>query len=124
MRSNSLRGQSGQIGLKHLLGFGLIAVLVYAGLEIIPKVVAVYDFEDEVQTQALLAGGQFSSEQEIQEAIQRAARENELEIDLETVAIAQRGFERVITLDYTVPFELFGKTLHWRRQVQKGQFAP
>jgi hypothetical protein len=117
-----MRGESGQIGLKQLLGVGLLVVLVYAGLEVVPKVFAVYNFEDQVQTQSLLAGGQYKNELEIRESIERAARENHIPLDPQSISIQRQGFELQISLSYAVPFELFGKTFVWQRSVTKGNF--
>ena len=114
--------QRGQIGLKQLLLFGLVVVLAIAGLEIVPKVFAVYDFEDQVQTQSLLAGSQYKSDLEIRESILRRAREHKIQLDPQSITILRQGFEIVIALNYAVSFELFGKSFVWHRYVRKGNF--
>jgi hypothetical protein len=120
-----LTGQRGQIGLKHVLVLALVGSIIYAGVRVVPVVYAVYSFEDKVKTEALLAGSQFKTDDQIRYSIRLAAYENRIELAPDAISILRLEDRMQIQLEvqYVMPISLFGRTWVWKRHVLEGSGA-
>lgn len=95
-----------------ILGIGVIAVAIMAGIAIIPPFFANYQFEDILKNEALAATYSSRPEEEIKTEVLRKAKDLDIPLtDKQLKVIRSGGFGTgtlTISADYTVPINLPG----------------
>jgi hypothetical protein len=109
-----LRGAIQTMGtIKALVGFLAIIAVVVCIFQIAPPLMANYSFQDDLKTEAMVAGANISrTDDEIRNDILRKAKEHDLPIEAKQVSvqhISTPGIAAVyVEADYTVPVNLPG----------------
>jgi len=106
-------GERGSINFKTLLGFLLLAALVFAGFKIIPVYIENYQFQDSMQTEArfALSGYPRKSEDDIREDLWKEMQKEGIPARKEDLHVSIQQSLVSITLDYSVPIDL--KLFQW-----------
>ena len=98
--------------VKMILGLGLIAVAIMAGIAIIPPFFANYQFEDVLKNEALAATYSSRPEEEIKTTVLRKAKDLDIPLTDKQLKVSRTGSYGTGTLtisaDYTVPINLPG----------------
>jgi hypothetical protein len=109
-----LRGAIQTMGtIKALVGFLAIIAVFVCLFQVAPPLMANYSFQDDLKTEAMVAGANFSrTDDEVRNDILRKAREHDLPVEAKQVTvqrISTPGISAVyIEADYTVPVKLPG----------------
>jgi hypothetical protein len=98
--------------VKMILGLGLIAALIVAGIAIIPPFFANYQFEDVLKNEALAATYSSRPEEEIKTSVLKKAKDLDIPLTEKQLKVVRTGTYGTGTLtisaDYTVPVNLPG----------------
>jgi hypothetical protein len=98
--------------LKLIFGFALFAVVGLVGFKLIPPYFANYEFEDSIKTESIQATYTSRSEDDIREAVVKAARNYDIPLTAKQVKVSRVGGLGTgslnIEADYSVPIDLPG----------------
>ena len=98
--------------LKLLFGVAIFGLVILLGIKIIPPYFSNYEFEDAIKTEALNSTYSTRSEEEIRDAVIKAARSYDIELTAKQVHVSRTGAygsgTTAIECEYSVPIELPG----------------
>jgi hypothetical protein len=98
--------------LKLVLGFGVMAALVLAGVKVIPPFFANYELEDAIKTEATQSTYSTRTEDDIRESIIKQARSYDIALTPKQVHVTRVGSfgQGTLSIDaeYSVPVDLPG----------------
>jgi hypothetical protein len=101
--------------LKLLLALGAIGFGVYIGVEVVPPFFANYQFQDAIQTEAVLQAYSNQSEDQIRDTIFKKAQDLEIPMSEDQIKVQRIGGTGsgtlAISADYTVHLDLPGYPL-------------
>lgn len=106
--------------LKAIIGIVLIAIVIYAGVQIVPLELSNFSFQDDLRTIALSNGANpRMTDQALVETVMRKANEHEISLAPEQITVQHVGTAGspavYLAADYSVPVSLPGYsfTLHF-----------
>jgi len=98
--------------LKMVLGVGIIAVTVIAGIKLVPAYVSEFEFEDAIKNDALQATYSTKSEEEIRLAVIKHAKDYDIDLSPKQVHVLRNGNfgsgTLTIECSYSVPLDFPG----------------
>jgi len=98
--------------LKLIFVLGVLAALVLVGARVIPPYFSNYEFEDSIKTEAVQATYTTRTEDDIREAVIKAARKYDIALTPKQVHVSRSGTiatgSLTIEADYSVPIDLPG----------------
>ena len=100
------RVDAGRGHAKALFTLLVLALVVYAGVQIVPVYVNNYQLADYLRSQTPFWLAQHSSSEMVQKAILAKAQDLNLPIRAEQVKVEATGGRVTVTIDYTVPIDL------------------
>lgn len=101
------RSERGEGKLKAVLYTAVIALVIYSAVKIIPPYVSDYQLSDKIQEQARFAVVNRYSEEQIRDNIFKVVQELEIPAKREDIKVAASNALVKISLNYTVPVDLF-----------------
>jgi hypothetical protein len=102
------RGRMGMKRVKALFGVLLVITAAYAAWMLVPPYLNNYQFQDDVQNEALINSYSNKSEQEICETLAKKAAEYGIPLKAEQIHVQRSGSELSIWADYSVHVDLPG----------------
>ncbi len=106
----ALRGPAAQRGdgrMKAILWTSLFLLFVYICVKIVPPYVANYELQDKMQETARYASAFHKPAEEVRAAVFRDVQDLEIPARLDDVKVEYSGRTVRITVQYTVPLDLF-----------------
>ena len=101
--------------LKLLLALGAIGFGIYVGVQIVPPFFANYQFQDAIQSEAVLQAYSNQNEDQIRDSIFRKAQDLEIPMKEEQITVQRIGGAGsgtlAISADYTIHLDLPGYPL-------------
>jgi hypothetical protein len=101
--------------LKLILGVGVIVVVAFLGIKILPVYFSNYEFEDFIKEEALHSTYSMRSEDDIREAVIKHARDFDIDLTAKQVHVSRTGSSGngslTIEAEYTVPIDLPGYSM-------------
>jgi hypothetical protein len=94
--------------VKPLLGVLLVVVGAYAAWILLPPYINNYQFQDDIQNEALINSYSSKSEQDIRNTLAKKAADYGIPLKAEQIHVQRSGPELSIWADYTVHVELPG----------------
>lgn len=94
--------------LKALFGVGLVVAAFYTAWMLLPPYVNNYQFQDDIQNEALINSYSNKSEQDIRITLAKKAAEYGIPLAPEQINVLRNGAELSIWVDYTVHVDLPG----------------
>ncbi len=92
--------------LKALFGLFVLVAAVYVGWKVVPPYFNNYQFEDAVQSEALLNSYSTKSEADIRNTLAAKAREYDIPLTADQINVLRNGSELSIWAEYTVHLDL------------------
>ena len=92
--------------LKALFGVFLVIAAFYVGWKVVPPCFNNYQFEDAVQSEALLNSYSTKSENDIRNTLAAKAREYDIPLTAEQINVQRNGNELAIWAEYTIHLDL------------------
>ncbi len=92
--------------LKALFGLFVVVAAVYLGWKVVPPLFNNYQFEDAVQSEALLNSYSTKSESDIRNTLAAKAREYDIPLTADQINVLRNGNELSIWADYTIHLDL------------------
>jgi hypothetical protein len=96
--------------LKLILGVGVIVVVAFLGIKILPVYFSNYEFEDFIKEEALHSTYSMRSEDDIREAVIKHARDFDIDLTAKQVHVSRTGSSGngslTIEAEYSVPIDL------------------
>lgn len=92
--------------LKALFGLLVVVAAFYSAWMMLPPYINNYQFQDDIQSAALLESYSTKSEQDIRNALAKKAAEYGIPLQPEQINVQRSGSELSIWADYTVHIEL------------------
>jgi hypothetical protein len=97
---------------KLILGVGVIVLVAFLGIKVIPAYFSNYEFEDFIKEEALHSTYSTRSEDDIRDAVIKHARDFDIDLTAKQVHVSRTGSNGngslTIEADYTVPIDLPG----------------
>jgi hypothetical protein len=97
--------------VKALLGVLLVVVGAYAAWILLPPYINNYQFQDDIQNEALINSYSSKTEQDIRNTLAKKAADYGIPLKAEQIHVQRSGPELSIWADYTVHVELPGLPL-------------
>ena len=97
--------------LKALIGVVLVIAAFYTAWMVLPPYISNYQFQDDVQNEALINTYSNKSEQDIRNTLAKKAAEYGIPLKAEQIYVQRAGSELAIWADYTVHVDLPGYPL-------------
>ena len=101
------RSERGAGKLKTVLVLGIVLLVIYSAVKIIPAYVSDYQLSDKMQEQARFSVVNRYSEEQIRENLFKTMQELEIPAKREDIKIVANNAMVKISLSYTVPVDLF-----------------
>jgi hypothetical protein len=92
--------------MKLVLGFLVIAVVAYLGLQIIPPYWANYQFEDAIKTEALISTNSSKTESEIRDSVFKKVTELEIPLKREDIRVQRTGNQGSGSVTIEAPYDV------------------
>lgn len=92
--------------LKALFGLLLVVAAIYVGWKLLPPYLHNYQFEDAVESEALLNSYSNKSEWDIRTALANKAKEYDIPLTPDQINVVRNGGELSIWAEYTVHVEM------------------
>ena len=92
--------------IKGILGLGVVVVGFYVAWQLMPPYFSNFQFQDAIESEARLSAYSDKSEEAIQDAVFKKARELELPLKKEQIKVQRNGTEVQISTAYTVHVDL------------------
>ena len=102
-----LRNSEGKGTVGCLFSLALIAVIVIAGIRVVPVYYSVKSFEADMRTEVSRAGAHFYSDETLVKNIVDLARRNELKLKPEDVKLERMAGQIFVSLHYTTVVDFF-----------------
>jgi len=99
--------ERGEGKLKAIIVTVILAFLVFAGVKVVPPYISEYQLNDKMQETARFASVTRANEWQIKETIFKTIEELEIPATKEDVKVVAAGGRVSITVDYTVPIDLW-----------------
>lgn len=93
--------------IKSILSLAIILLLIYSAVKIVPAYVSDYQISDKMQEQARFAVVNRYSEEQIRDNIFKVVQDLEIPAKREAIKITANNAVVKISLEYTVPIDLF-----------------
>ena len=97
---------------KLILGFGVIVLVAFLGIKVIPVYFSNYEFEDFIKEEALHSTYSTRTEDDIRDAVIKHARDYDIDLNAKQVHVSRTGSNGngslTIEADYSVPIDLPG----------------
>jgi hypothetical protein len=107
-RDPAHRGSERGVGkLKAVLVTAAVALVIYSAVKIIPSYVSDYQLSDKMQEQARFAVVNRYSEEQIRDNLFKTMQELEIPAKRDDIKVAANNSMVKISLNYTVPVDLF-----------------
>jgi hypothetical protein len=100
------RSERGEGRLKGIIYLAILALLVYAGIKVVPVYVSSYQLTDKMQEQARYAVVNRYSEEQIRDNIFKVAQDLDLPIKREAIKVVSTNAVVKISTEYTVPVDI------------------
>jgi hypothetical protein len=94
--------------LKALFGVALVVGTFYTAWMLLPPYISNYQFQDDVQNEALINSYNTKSEQEIRNTLAKKAAEYGIPLSADQINVQRNGADLSIWADYTVHVDLPG----------------
>jgi Domain of unknown function (DUF4845) len=104
-------GERGAGNLKAIVWTLILAMMIYAGVKVVPVLIDEYQFQDSIQTIARFASANRQSVEQIRKDVANEALKNNLPIAPEDIHIEARNGNIKINADYSVMVDL--KVYQW-----------
>lgn len=91
---------------KLIVGFLVIAVVIYLGVAIIPPYWANYQFEDAIKTEALISTNSTKTENEIRDSVFKKVRELEIPLKREDIHVQRTGTQGTGSVTIEAPYDV------------------
>jgi hypothetical protein len=101
------RSERGEGKLKAILYTAVIVLAIYSAVKIIPPYISDYQLSDKMQEQARFAVVNRYSEEQIRDNIFKMVQELDIPAKREDIKVAASNAMVKISLNYTVPVDLF-----------------
>jgi hypothetical protein len=107
-RDSAHRGSERGVGkLRAVLVTAAVALVIYSAVKIIPSYVSDYQLSDKMQEQARFAVVNRYSEEQIRDNLFKTMQELEIPAKRDDIKVAANNSMVKISLNYTVPVDLF-----------------
>ena len=100
--------------LKALFGLFLVVAAAYSAWMLVPPYLNNYQFQDDIQNEALMNSYTTKTDQDIRNTLAKKAAEYGIPLKAEQINVLRNGAELSIWADYTVHVELPGFPLDLR----------
>jgi len=100
--------------LKALFGLFVVVAITYTAWMLLPHYVNNYEFQDDIQNEALINSYSNKSEQDIRSTLAKKAAEYGIPLKAEEINVRRNGPELSIWAEYTVHVDLPGFPLDLR----------
>ena len=100
--------------LKALFGLFLVVAAVYAAWMLLPPYISNYQFQDDLQNEALINSYSNKSDLDIRNTLSKKAADYGIPLKAEQINVLRNGAELSIWADYTVHVDLPGFPLDLR----------
>ena len=107
LRRTRARSQRGEGKLKAIVVTAVLVFGVFAAFKLLPPYIAEYQLSDKMQEQARFAVVNRYSEEQIRDTIFKEAQDLDVPIKKEEIKVLASTSVVRISLDYTVPVDLF-----------------
>ncbi|MGA2095712.1 MAG: hypothetical protein ABSH39_05390 [Candidatus Acidiferrum sp.] len=109
------RSERGEGKLKTVLFIGVVVVLIYLGVKLVPPFVSEYQLQDKMQEQARFGIVNRYTDEQLRENVFKVVQDLEIPAKREDIKITITPSAVKITLDYTVPVDLlfYSTELHF-----------
>jgi hypothetical protein len=94
--------------LKALFGVLAVVAVVYTAWMVLPPYISNYQFQDDIQNEALIDSYSNKTEQDIRNTLAKKAAEYGIPLQAEQINVQRSGAELFIWADYTVHLDLPG----------------
>lgn len=101
------RPERGEGKLKAIIYLAILALAGYSAVKIVPAYVSNYELSDKMQEQARYAVVNRYSEEQIRDNIFKVVQDLEIPAKREEIKVVSTNAVVKISLDYTVPIDLF-----------------
>ena len=106
------RGEIGGSAFKVILSFAILAIIAQAAYVFIPRYIAVYDFNSQIEKEAQF-GGQKTNEAIVKSLLAYAA-EKGLEVKREDLKVSRTAARLTVAASFTVPIPTLFYTYDWK----------
>ena len=106
-RAMQRRSEAGEGKLKAIVFTAVFVLLIYAGVKIVPAYISEYQLTDKMQEQARFAVVNRYTEDQIRDNVWAVVRDLDIPAKREDIKVTATNSLVRITLDYTVPVDLF-----------------
>jgi hypothetical protein len=100
---------------KLILGVGVIVLVAFLGIKVVPVYFSNYEFEDFIKEEALHSTYSTRSEDDIRDAVIKHAHDFDIDLTAKQVHVSRTGSNGngslTIEADYTVPIDLPGYSM-------------
>lgn len=100
--SAGLKGEHGGARLKAALSVGILAVMAFTGIKVIPVLINNFQFQDAIQSTARFASVNRQTHEDIQAAVLKDARNEDIPIQPADIHVKGEGGHVEISADYSV----------------------
>ena len=94
--------------LKALIGVVLVVAVFYAAWQLLPPYISNYQFQDDINNEALINSYSSKSEMDISATLAKKAAEYGIPLKAEQIHVQRNGQELAIWADYSVHIDLPG----------------
>ena len=101
-----LCSERGEGKLKSIIFLGILLLLIYSAIKIVPAYVADYQLTDKMQEQARFAAVNRYSEEQIRDNIFKVVQDLDIPVKRDTIKVSTTNSGVKISLEYTVPVDL------------------
>jgi hypothetical protein len=109
------RSERGEGRLKTVLFIGVVVVLIYLGVKLVPPFVSEYQLQDKMQEQARFGIVNRYTDEQLRENVFKVIQDLDIPAKREDIKVTITPSAVKITLDYTVPVDLlfYSTELHF-----------
>lgn len=92
--------------LKAILWTGLLIVLIYVAVKVIPVLINEYQFQDSLQEIARFASVNRKTPEQLKQAVMEVAQKQDLPVEIDNIKVGGNGGNVRINVDYSVTVDL------------------